>query len=112
ALGLGASRVRAFFLVTVPSIRAGIISGAIFAFIISFDEPVISFFVSGVDDKTLPRRMFENIEYTVTPTIAAVASLLTAFTALLLLLVLAVRLSSGARRTPAGGDVDTDSGGR
>ncbi|MCG8358234.1 MAG: ABC transporter permease, partial [Kiloniellales bacterium] len=44
ALGLGASRVRAFFLVTVPSIRAGIISGAIFAFIISFDEPVISFF--------------------------------------------------------------------
>lgn len=97
ARGLGAKRLPTFFLITVPSIRSGIISGAIFAFIISFDEPVISFFISGVGDKTLPRRMFEDIEYTVTPTVAAVASLLIGMSVILLLSVLAIQ-QAGIKR--------------
>ena len=89
--------MRAFFLVTLPGIRSGVVSGAIFAFIISFDEPVISFFISGVGDKTLPRRMFEDIEYTVTPTVAAVASLLVGLSIVLLLAVLAVQRAARSR---------------
>ena len=77
AMGLGASRAEAFVRVTLPLILPGVISGAVFAFIISFDEAVVSFFLSGVHDKTLPRLMFENIELRLTPTIAAVSTLLT-----------------------------------
>ena len=88
AMGLGASRAEAFVRVTLPLILPGVISGAVFAFIISFDEAVVSFFLSGVHDKTLPRLMFENIELRLTPTIAAVSTLLTALSLIALSLVL------------------------
>jgi mannopine transport system permease protein len=88
AMGLGASRTEAFFRVTLPLILPGVISGAVFGFIISFDEAVVSFFLSGVHDKTLPRLMFENIELRLTPTIAAVSTLLTALSIVALTTVL------------------------
>lgn len=84
ALSCGASRVRAFWHVTLPSIAPGVVSAALFAFIISFDEPVISFFISDLDRKSLPRKMFEDIDYNVSPTLAAVATMLSALTALCL----------------------------
>jgi len=97
AMGLGASRAEAFLRVTLPLILPGVFSGAVFAFIISFDEAVVSFFLSGVHDKTLPRLMFENIELRLTPTIAAVSTLLTGLSLVALSLVfLAGRL--GRRR--------------
>jgi len=96
AMGLGASRVEAFIRVTLPLILPGVVSGAVFAFIISFDEAVVSFFLSGVHDKTLPRLMFENIELRLTPTIAAVSTLLTAVSLIALSLVLLLsRLGRG-----------------
>lgn len=76
ALSCGANRWRAFWHVTLPLISPGILSGAIFAFIISFDEAVVSFFISDLDGKSLPRKLFEDIDYNLTPVVAAVASLL------------------------------------
>lgn len=76
AMSCGASRFTAFRLVTLPLILPNVLGGSLFAFIISFDEPVVSFFLSGVRYKTLPRRMFEDIEQSLTPIIPAIATLL------------------------------------
>lgn len=76
AMSCGASRFDAFRLVTLPMILPNVLSGALFAFIISFDEPVVSFFLSGVRQQTLPRRMFDDIEQNLTPVIPAIATLL------------------------------------
>lgn len=100
ALSLGAGRIRTFVEVTLPLILPGVLSGAVFAFIISFDEPVISFFVSGARDKTLPRRLFEDVQEAVSPTVAAVAVLLTLLSIALLALALLFR-RLGERRDAA-----------
>lgn len=63
--------------VTLPLIRPGIIGGALFAFIHSFDEVVSTSLVSGYSVRTLPLKMWENIRNEIDPTVAAVASLLT-----------------------------------
>ena len=75
AVSLGASPVKAFIKVTLPVIAPGIVSGALFAFIISFDEVVVALFLSGMEYRTLPVKMFEGIRYEVDPAIAAVATL-------------------------------------
>jgi mannopine transport system permease protein len=84
ALSCGAGRIAAFRHVTLPLIAPGVVSAALFAFIISFDEPVISFFISDLDRKTLPRKMFEDINFNISPTLAAVAAMLSALTLLAL----------------------------
>ena len=91
AFSMGAGRVQTFFRVTLPLTWPGVLSGAVLAFIISFDETTIAFFVSGTRDKTLPRRLFENVEETVSPTVAAVATLLTLMTVALTVLALLFR---------------------
>ena len=91
AFSLGAGRVQTFFRVTLPLTWPGVVSGAVLAFLTSFDETTISFFVSGPRDKTLPRRLFENVEETVSPTVAAVATLLTLLSIALLALGLLFR---------------------
>jgi len=80
ALSCGAGPVSTFRHVTLPLIAPGVISAALFAFIISFDEAVVSFFISDLDRKTLPRKMFEDIDYNISPTLAAVATMLTLLT--------------------------------
>ena len=87
ALSLGANPVKTFFLVTLPVIRPGVISAALFAFITSFDELVIAIFISGVHAVTLPKRMWDGIRMEIDPTIAAVSSLLIGVSVLLMLLV-------------------------
>jgi mannopine transport system permease protein len=77
ALSCGASRLQAFVHVTLPLILPGVASGALFAFVISFDEAVVSFFISGLDGKSLPRKLWEDIDYNLSPVITAVASMLT-----------------------------------
>ena len=101
ALSCGASPVRAFFHVTLPLIAPGLVSAALFAFIISFDEAVVSFFISDLDRKTLPRKMFEDIDFNISPTLAAVATMLTALTIAALLLGYALKrgMERRARRT-------------
>src|SRR5690606_4510332 len=75
ALSLGATRWQVFRLVTLPIIRPGIIAGAIFAFIISFDELLIALFVSGSSAVTLPRKMWDSVRFEIDPTIASVSTL-------------------------------------
>lgn len=76
AMSMRAGPLQTFMRVTLPLIRPGIIGGAVFAFIASFDEVVITSLVGGFSLKTLPLKMWENIRHQIDPTIAAVASLL------------------------------------
>jgi putative spermidine/putrescine transport system permease protein len=85
SLSLGESPLRTFFRVTLPVIAPGVISGALFAFATSFDEVVVVLFLAGPDQLTLPRQMFNGIRENISPTIAAVATLLIIFTTTLLL---------------------------
>ncbi|AOW12869.1 polyamine ABC transporter permease [Hydrogenophaga crassostreae] len=82
---LGASPLESFFRVTLPVIAPGVISGALFAFATSFDEVVVTLFLAGPDQVTLPRQMFTGIRENISPTIAAVATLLILFTTTLML---------------------------
>jgi putative spermidine/putrescine transport system permease protein len=75
ALSLGATPFGTFRQVTLPLILPGILVGGLFAFITSFDELVISLFLSGANAVTLPRRMWEDLRYALDPTIAAVSTL-------------------------------------
>src|SRR6185436_7359712 len=59
AVGLGASRARAFWSVTLPLIRPGVVAGALFAFIISFNTFTLSYFLYSADAKPLPMWVFE-----------------------------------------------------
>lgn len=76
AQSLGVNRLLAFLKVTAPQIKGSIIAGALFAFISSLDEVVVSLFLSGGPTSTLPKRMFVALRDEVDPTIAAISSLL------------------------------------
>jgi putative spermidine/putrescine transport system permease protein len=85
SLSLGAGPLATFWRITLPVIAPGVISGALFAFATSFDEVVVTLFLAGPEQVTLPRQMFTGIRENITPTIAAVATLLILFTTSLLL---------------------------
>lgn len=87
SLSCGESPLNTFFRITLPVIAPGVISGALFAFATSFDEVVVTLFLAGPDQVTLPRQMFTGIRENITPTIAAVATLLILFTTSLLLVL-------------------------
>lgn len=76
AASLGADPTTTFRRVTFPLIMPGVISGALFAFITSFDEVVIVLFVAGVEQRTIPREMWSGIREQISPTILAVATIL------------------------------------
>jgi putative spermidine/putrescine transport system permease protein len=91
ARGMGASLGQTLRWVILPRIAPGILSGAIFAFIHSWDELVIVLFIASRDVFTLPRRIWDGINENLDPAMAAVAVLLVVFTLGLLLLDLALR---------------------
>jgi len=76
AESMGATPLYAFMRVTLPLIAPGVISGALFAFATSFDEVVVTLFLAGPQQITLPRQMFAGIRENLSPTIAAAATLL------------------------------------
>jgi len=82
---LGASPVAGFFLVTLPMIRPGVATGAVFAFIISMGEVAATLFVLTVRQTTLPVKIFSMVEFGVDPSIAAASTLMIMLTAILLL---------------------------
>jgi mannopine transport system permease protein len=84
ALNCGANRIQAFFHIVLPNIAPGIATGAVFAFITSFDEATVAFFISGIEGKTITRKIFEDIDFNLTPVIAAVATILTLASLLLM----------------------------
>lgn len=86
ARSLGASPLRAFFLVTLPQIRFAVFTGAVLAFLTSFDEIIVSLYVSGGDNSTLTRNMFNALRDQVEPTIAAISTIMVAITSVALAL--------------------------
>lgn len=81
---LGASMGTTLRRVILPSIRPGVYAGAVFAFILSWDEIVVALFISKFDVYTLPRRMWNGIRENTDPTVAAAAVVLIAITLLAL----------------------------
>ncbi|WP_322107679.1 ABC transporter permease [Dongia mobilis] len=91
---LGAPPMTVFRKVTFPLILPGMISGALFAFITSFDEVVVVLFIASPDQRTLPKQMFSGIREQISPTIAAAATLLIISAALMLVTVELLRRRS------------------
>jgi putative spermidine/putrescine transport system permease protein len=75
AAGLGAGPLRIFFRIIAPLILPGLLTGAIFAFVTSFDDAVISAFLTGPEQHTLPREMWKGIRQQISPVILCAASL-------------------------------------
>ncbi|MEM7176302.1 MAG: ABC transporter permease [Pseudomonadota bacterium] len=76
AQSMGADPVTTFFKVQMPLILPGVISGALFAFITSFDEVVVMLQMASAEQRTIPRQMFSGIREQISPTILAVATIL------------------------------------
>ena len=96
AANLGANPRRSFMHITLPIILPGVVAGAIFAFITSWDEVVVAIFMTSARFRTLPVEMWEQVRQVVDPTVAAVSTTLLVVTTGLLLLLVFVR-----RQAPA-----------
>ncbi|MCC2653745.1 MAG: transporter permease [Microvirga sp.] len=86
ALSLGGSRLYVFRRIVIPLAFPGILSGALFAFLASFDELIISLFLAGVRAQTLPVRIWNSLHLELEPVIAAVSAFLIAVTGAVLVL--------------------------
>ncbi|MFI5610084.1 ABC transporter permease [Amycolatopsis sp. NPDC051903] len=84
---LGAGATRTFCRIVLPSLRGAIIGGAVFAFVISFDEAVVTLFLTGSGFTTLPITIFTYVQYSNNPTIAAVSTVIVLVSAVLVGLV-------------------------
>jgi putative spermidine/putrescine transport system permease protein len=93
---LGATPMKTFMLVTLPQLLPGVLAGAVFAFIISFDNVSVSLFLTSAKQNTLPIAILAYVEYNLDPSIAAVSSVLIAAT---LILTLVIERVAGLRRT-------------
>jgi putative spermidine/putrescine transport system permease protein len=86
ARSLGMNRLRSFFAVTLPQIKASVIAGGIFAFISAMDETIVALFISGGQYQPLTKRMFTALRDEIDPTIASISTLMTAASFLLVLI--------------------------
>ena len=82
AMSAGAGPFRTFFHVTLPVLRPGMLVGALFAFLSSFNEAVVALFIAGRAAATLPKKMYESIRLESDPVIAVVSTLLVGAVAL------------------------------
>jgi ABC-type spermidine/putrescine transport system permease subunit II len=78
ARSLGAGPLGGFGRVTLPLILPGVVSGAVLAFVLSFDEPVVALFLTEDTSPTLPVKLFQTIRLSLEPTVAAVSAMLLA----------------------------------
>lgn len=76
ASDLGASKLKTFFYVTIPSLMPGILSGAQLAFTLSLDDVVISYFTAGPDSNTLPLHIYSMIKTGITPDVNALITIM------------------------------------
>lgn len=86
ARSLGATRTKAFFLITLPQIRFPVITAALLSFLTSFDEVIVAIFVSGGANATLTKHMFAALRDYIDPTIAAISTIMVILSSALLLL--------------------------
>ena len=87
AATLGASPLKVFFKVTLPLIKRGAITGAVFAYMISFDETVVAIFLSSSHAITLPKKMWDSIRFSIEPILPALSTILILFAILMLVLL-------------------------
>ena len=90
-----AGRVRTFFSITLPLIAPGVTAGALFAFVTSFDEVILSLFIQSPSLQTLPVKIFNALRYGYTPILAVVSVIFVAMSALIFA---CFSFSSAARR--------------
>lgn len=95
---MGAGRFRMFRTVVLPQLAPSLIGAALFAFLISFDEVVISWFLSGPTTATLPVKMYSAIRWEISPVIAAVSTLLTTISLVVCLIMVSLK-----KTTPTAG---------
>ncbi len=93
----GASRRYTFVHIVIPLSIPGILSSLFFSFLTSFDELIVSLFLSGLESETMPVRIWNSLLMNMEPVIAAISTFLIGVTVLLLLLELLVRKSRGRR---------------
>ncbi len=87
ARSLGATRLKAFFVITLPQIKFSVVTAALLSFLTSFDEVIIAIFVSGGVNATLTKQMFSSLRDFIDPTIAAISTILVLVSTILLLVV-------------------------
>lgn len=75
----------------MPQIRTSVIVGALFAFLISFDEIVVAYFITGPESTTLPVKMYSAIRWEISPVLAAVSTLLTILSLVVCLAIMALQ---------------------
>lgn len=97
AASLGASRLTVLRTVTVPLIAPGILSGALFAFVTSFDEVIVSLFITSAQLKTLPVQIYASMTRDTDPTVAAIGTLTLVVTTVLIGAGLLFSLSRGRK---------------
>jgi putative spermidine/putrescine transport system permease protein len=98
----GARPATAFFRIMLPLILPGVLSGAAFAFVTSFDEVVVVRFLASADQRTLPLEMFTGLREQLSPAITAAATLMMTLSILLLVVAnLLVRQAQRGNRLPA-----------
>lgn len=85
ARSLGATRVKAFFVITLPQIKFSIVTASLLSFLTSFDEVIIAIFVSGGSNATLTKHMFSALRDYIDPTIAAISTIMIVISTTLLL---------------------------
>ena len=94
AASLGANPRTTFFRITLPLILPGVISGALFAFVTSFDEVIVVLLIASPEQQTIPRQMWNGIREQISPAILAIATLLVIFSIALLTTVELLRRRS------------------
>ncbi len=85
ARSLGATRLKAFFVITLPQIKFSVVTAALLSFLTSFDEVIIAIFVSGGVKATLTKHMFSALRDYIDPTIAAISTIMVLVSSVLLL---------------------------
>jgi putative spermidine/putrescine transport system permease protein len=100
ARSLGAPRWKAFLTVTLPQIRFAVVTSALLAFLTSFDEVVVAMFVSGGDNPTLTRNMFNALRDQIDPTIASISTIMVLVTTFMMVLA---QLFGQERKPPGQG---------
>jgi len=106
AISLGAHPLRAFITVVLPQITGAMVASALFAFLTSFDEIVVTNFIGGGANTTLTQRMFNSLRQDLDPKIAAIGTTLTLLTVLILVVAVLVQGKSRIFEMFSGGKTD------
>ena len=92
AMDLGASKFKVFLTIILPMILPGILSGAMLAFVLSFDDVIINFFVSGPQSTTLPIKIFSMLRFGLSPEINALCTVMLVITFIILITAQVIKM--------------------